>query len=68
MRTNIVIDDKLMDEAIRAGGLKTKRATIEEALRVYIQFKKQARIRRLRGKMQWRGNLDEMRKGRVVAN
>lgn len=68
MRTNIVIDDKLMREAIRASGLKTKRATIEEALRVYVQLKKQARIRRLRGKVQWEGNLEEMRLSRVSEN
>lgn len=68
MRTNIVIDDKLMREALRAGGLKTKRATIEDALRVYVQLKKQARIRRLRGKIQWQGNLDEMRSSRVSEN
>lgn len=68
MRTNVVIDDKLMREAIRAGGLKTKRATIEDALRVYVQFKKQARIRRLRGKIQWQGNLDALRKGRLFEN
>lgn len=68
MRTNIVIDDKLMQEALREGGLKTKRATIEDALRVYIQFKKQTRIRRLRGRIQWQGNLDEMRQGRVREN
>lgn len=68
MRTNIVIDDKLMREAIRESGLKTKRATIEDALRVYVQIKKQARVRQLRGKIQWQGNLDEMRTGRVYEN
>lgn len=68
MRTNIVIDDKLMREAIRESGLKTKRATIEDALRVYVQIKKQAHIRRLRGKIQWQGNLQDMRTGRVYEN
>ena len=68
MQTNIVIDDKLMREAMRAGGQKTKRATIEDALRTYIQIKKQARITRLRGKIQWRGNLQEMRTGRIYEN
>ncbi|MDE0116724.1 MAG: type II toxin-antitoxin system VapB family antitoxin [bacterium] len=61
MRTNIEIDDKLMDEARRASGLRTKRATVEEALKLLVQTKKQADIRRLRGKLQWEGSLDEMR-------
>jgi len=61
MRTNIEIDDKLMDEARRASGLRTKRATVEEALKLLVQTKKQADIRRLRGKLQWEGSLDKMR-------
>ncbi len=61
MRTNIEIDDKLMDEARRASGLRTKRATVEEALKLLVQTKKQAGIRRLRGKLQWEGSLDEIR-------
>lgn len=68
MRTNIVIDDKLMRAAMRAGGQKTKRATIEDALQTYIQIKKQAQMRRLRGKIQWQGNLQEMRAGRLYEN
>lgn len=61
MRTNIEIDDKLMDEARRASGLPTKRATVEEALKLLVQTKRQAGIRRLRGKLHWEGSLDEMR-------
>lgn len=61
MRTNIEIDDKLMDEARRASGLRTKRATVEEALKLLVQTRKQAAIRKLRGKLQWEGSLDEMR-------
>ncbi len=68
MRTNIVIDDKLIQQAMRATGLKTKRAVVEEGLRLLIQIKGQSRIRRLRGKIQWQGNLDEMRSGRVYEN
>lgn len=65
MRTNIVIDDKLMREAMRVTGLPTKRAVVEEALRLLIQVKSQKGIRRLRGKVQWEGNLDELRTGRM---
>lgn len=65
MRTNIVIEDRLMDEAMRKAGLKTKRAAVEAGLRLLIQVKSQARIRRLRGKVHWTGDLNEMRAGRV---
>jgi len=65
MRTNIVIDDGLMDEAMKKAGLKTKRAAVEAGLRLLIQVKSQARIRRLRGKVDWAGDLNKMRAGRV---
>jgi len=65
MRTNIVIDDRLMDAAMKKAGLKTKRAAVEAGLRLLIQVKSQSRMRRLRGKVQWTGDLNEMRSGRV---
>ena len=65
MRTNIVIDDRLIDRAMRASGLKTKRAAVEAGLELLIQVKAQSGIRRLRGKIQWEGNLREMRTGRI---
>lgn len=61
MRTNIVIDDKLMRETLRATGLKTKRAAVEQGLRTLLRLSKQAEIRRLRGKLHWRGDLNAMR-------
>ncbi|MCQ3812565.1 MAG: type II toxin-antitoxin system VapB family antitoxin [Acidimicrobiia bacterium] len=64
MRTNIEIDDKLMEEAQRASGLQTKRATVEEALRLLVQTRLQERIRTLRGELQWEGSLEEMRRDR----
>jgi Arc/MetJ family transcription regulator len=63
MRTNVVIDDQLMRQAMRASGLSTKRAVIAEALRLLVQVKGQIEIRRLRGKVSWEGDLDEMRTG-----
>ncbi len=66
MRTNIVIDDKLMRQAMAASGLKTKRATIEEALRLFIQVQSQKKILKYAGKVQWEGNLDESRLGRIA--
>ena len=62
MRTNIVIDDKLMKEALKASGAKTKREAVEMGLRTLLQVNRQAEIRRLRGKVQWAGDLDEMRR------
>ncbi len=65
MRTNVVIDDELMAEAMRCTGLKTKRAVIEEALRTLIRLKSQEQVRALRGKLRWEGDLAAMREGRV---
>jgi len=64
MRTNIEIDDDLMDEALRRSGAPTKRAAVEEGLRLLIKTRRQSGIRRLRGKVHWEGDLDEMRSGR----
>jgi Arc/MetJ family transcription regulator len=64
MRTNIVIDDKLMLDALRATGLKTKREAVELGLRTILRLGKQAEIRRLRGKLAWQGDLDAMRRDR----
>ncbi|MBB5065885.1 type II toxin-antitoxin system VapB family antitoxin [Granulicella mallensis] len=65
MRTNIEIDDQLMAEALRSSGEPTKRAAVEAALRLLIQTKAQAGIRKLRGKIQWEGDLAELRRSRV---
>jgi len=65
MRTNIVLDDKLVREAMRLSGLKTKRAVVEAGLRLLVQVKMQGGIRRLRGKVAWEGNLGESRVGRT---
>lgn len=64
MRTNIVIDDALMDEAMTLCGIKTKRAAVESGLKLLIQMKKQERLKSLRGKLTWDGDLDAMRADR----
>lgn len=64
MRTNIVIDDKLMRDTLRATGLKTKREAVEEGLRTLLRLKRQAEIRSLRGKLDWKGDLSAMRTDR----
>jgi Arc/MetJ family transcription regulator len=65
MRTNIVIDDTLMRRALKASGLDTKRAAVEEGLRLLIAVNSQADLRRLRGRVAWEGDLDELRRGRT---
>jgi Arc/MetJ family transcription regulator len=66
MRTNIEIDDRLMRKAMRSSGSRTKRATVEAGLRLLVQVRQQAGIRRLRGKVQWEGDLSQSRLGRNV--
>lgn len=61
MRTNIDIDDELMALALRASDASTKRGVVEEALRLLIQTRSQAGVRRLRGKVAWQGDLDAAR-------
>ena len=64
MRTNIEIDDELIQEALRVSGLKTKRAVVEAGLRMLLRLKRQEDILSLVGKVHWEGNLDENRQGR----
>lgn len=61
MRTNIVIDETLMRETLKATGLKTKREAVELGLQTLLRLQRQAEIRKYRGKLHWEGDLDEMR-------
>lgn len=61
MRTNIVIDDQLMRDTLRATGLRTKREAVELGLRTLLRLRRQEEIRRLRGKLPWSGDLEAMR-------
>jgi len=61
MRTNIVIDDKLMKDALRTTGAKTKREAVELGLRMLIQLGRQQQARQLKGKINWEGDLEAMR-------
>lgn len=58
-----MIDDDLMQAALKVSGLKTKRDVVEEALRLLVRRGEQQKIRSLRGKLTWEGNLDELRGG-----
>jgi Arc/MetJ family transcription regulator len=66
MRTNIDIDDQLMAEALRRSGAPTKRAAVEEGLRLLIKTRRQGGIRKLRGKVKWEGDLDAWRTDRAT--
>ena len=61
MRTNIEIDDRLMKDTLKATGLKTKRGAVELALQTLLRLEKQTEFRKLRGKIDWLGDLEEMR-------
>jgi Arc/MetJ family transcription regulator len=61
MRTNVVVDDDLMESALKVSGLRTKKDAIEEGLKLLVQVKRQKEIKCFRGKLKWSANLDEMR-------
>jgi Arc/MetJ family transcription regulator len=61
MRTNVVIDDQLMEEALELSGLRTKKAAIEAGLRLLVEFSRQAQVKKFRGKLAWTGDLNKMR-------
>ena len=64
MRTNIVIDDKLMADALKLTGAKTKREAVELGLKALIRLNKQQAIKKFKGKLKWDGDLDGMRLNR----
>lgn len=64
MRTNIVIDDKLLDEAMKATGARTKREAVELGLQALVQLHRQQAIRAWRGKLRWAGDLGRLRSAR----
>ena len=64
MRTNIVIDEELMKKGIHYTGLRTKKELVNYALRELVQRKERKEILRLKGKLHWEGDLEEMRRSR----
>jgi Arc/MetJ family transcription regulator len=62
MRTNIVIDDKLMKDTLQATGLKTKREAVELGLRTLLRLRRQEQIKKFRGQLNWQADLDAMRR------
>jgi len=62
MRTNVVIDDSLMARALRSGSYRTKRSAIEEGLRLLVHVNSQQKLRTLKGKIRWEGDLETSRR------
>lgn len=61
MRTNVVLDDDLINSALKLSGFKTKKKAIEEGLKLLIQVNRQKKVKDFRGKLKWTGNLNQMR-------
>ena len=66
MRTNIVIEDALMAEAMKTGEFRTKREAVEAGLRLIVNANRYAGLLKLRGKVKWEGDLDAMRRSRFA--
>jgi Arc/MetJ family transcription regulator len=62
MRTNVVIDDSLMARALKSGGYRTKKSAIEQGLKLLVQINSQQKLRKLKGKIHWEGDLEAMRR------
>jgi len=65
-RTNIVLDDKLVEDCLKVTGLKTRKALIDHALHELYRHESQAKILELQGKINWEGDLNEWRQGRDI--
>ncbi len=65
-RTNIVLDDKLVEDCLRVTGIRTRKALIDHALRELYRHESQVRILELKGKINWEGDLNEWRQGRDI--
>ena len=66
MRTNIVIDDALMKQAMQASGARSKREAVELALRTLVKLQQQGEIRAFRGRLAWEGDLETQRLDHVI--
>ena len=63
-RTNVLLDDKIVEHCLKATGIKTRRALIDHALRELLRHESQTKIVELKGKVHWEGDLNELRQGR----
>lgn len=65
-RTNVVLDDELLEKAKDLTGMKTTREVVDHALRELVRHKRQRKLLELKGKIDWEGDLQAMRRGRTV--
>jgi len=65
-RTNVLLDDKIVEDCMKATGIKTRRALIDHALHELLRHESQTKILELKGKVHWEGNLTEWRQGRDI--
>jgi len=65
-RTNVILDEKLIDACMKATGMKTQKALIDHALRELLRHERQNKILELKGSINWEGHLDEWRQGRTA--
>lgn len=65
-RTNVVLDDKLLDDCLKVTGIKTRRALIEHALRELLRHESQSKTLELKGKVHWEGDLNGWCQGRDI--
>jgi Arc/MetJ family transcription regulator len=65
-RTNVVLDEKIVGRAKKATGIQVTRQLLDFALRELLRHRQQREILKLRGRVEWEGNLDEMRRGRFI--
>ena len=65
-RTNVVLDDKLVEDCLEVTGIKTRRSLIDHALRELLRHESQIKILELKGKIHWQGDLTEWRRGRLT--
>jgi len=65
-RTNVMLDEKLIDECLKATGMKTQKSLIDHALRELLRHERQKKILELKGNINWEGHLDEWRQGRTA--
>jgi len=63
-RTNVVLDEQIVGQAKKLTGIKVTRELLDYALRELLRHRRQRDILRLRGTVDWQGDLSEMRRGR----
>ena len=65
MKTHIEIDDSILEQICQLGSFATKKAAVNTALAEYLKLLKRQQLLALRGKVEWQGDLDRLRRHRV---